>query len=35
MQPIIVIEAIEAEFVPFLTIQYVIHEPELNPTLLS
>lgn len=35
VQPIIVIEAIGAEFVPFLTIQYVIHEPELNPALLS
>lgn len=35
VQPIIVIVARGAEFVPFLTIQYVIHEPELNPTLLS
>ena len=35
VQPIIVIVAIGAEFVPFLTIQYVIHEPELNPALLS
>lgn len=35
VQPIIVIVVIGAEFVPFLTIQYVIHDPELNPVLLS
>lgn len=35
VQPIIVIVVIGAEFVPFLTIHYVIHDAELNPALLS